>query len=75
MEWSSQSPDLNPIEHSWRDLKLAVHRRKPTNLAQLEHFYKEEWGKMSYAKCAKLVDGYTKRLEAVIAAKGAATKY
>ncbi len=32
LEWPSQSPDLNPIEHLWRDLKMAVHQRLPSNL-------------------------------------------
>ncbi len=36
LEWPSQSPDLNPIEHLWRDLKMAVHQRLPSNLTELE---------------------------------------
>ena len=24
LEWPSQSQDLNPIDHFWRDLKIAV---------------------------------------------------
>uniref|UniRef100_A0A8C4T4L8 Tc1-like transposase DDE domain-containing protein n=1 Tax=Erpetoichthys calabaricus TaxID=27687 RepID=A0A8C4T4L8_ERPCA len=42
LEWPSQSPDLNPIEHLWRDLKMAVHRRFPSNLMELERCCKEE---------------------------------
>uniref|UniRef100_A0A8C4T329 Tc1-like transposase DDE domain-containing protein n=1 Tax=Erpetoichthys calabaricus TaxID=27687 RepID=A0A8C4T329_ERPCA len=42
LEWPSQSPDLNPIEHLWRDLKMAVHRLFPSNLMELERCCKEE---------------------------------
>ncbi len=35
LEWPSQSPDLNPIEHLWRDLKMAVHQRLPSKLTEL----------------------------------------
>ncbi|KAG2463316.1 TCB1 transposase, partial [Polypterus senegalus] len=75
LEWPSQSPDLNPMEHLWRDLKMAVHRRFPANLMGLERCCKEEWTKLAKDRCAKLVALYSKRLEAVIAAKGALTKY
>uniref|UniRef100_A0A8C4STQ9 Tc1-like transposase DDE domain-containing protein n=1 Tax=Erpetoichthys calabaricus TaxID=27687 RepID=A0A8C4STQ9_ERPCA len=75
LEWPSQSPDLNPIEHLWRDLKMAVHRRFPSNLMELERCCKEEWAKLAKDRCAKLVASYSKRLEAGIAAKGALTKY
>ncbi|KAL0196630.1 hypothetical protein M9458_005170, partial [Cirrhinus mrigala] len=43
LEWPSQSPDLNPIEHLWRDLKMAVHQCLPSNLTELERICKEEW--------------------------------
>ncbi len=33
LEWPSESPDLNPIEMLWHDLKKVVHARKPSNVA------------------------------------------
>ncbi|KAG2455346.1 TCB1 transposase, partial [Polypterus senegalus] len=69
LEWPSQRPGLNPIEHLWRDLKMAVHRRFPSNLIELERCCKEEWVKLAKDRCAKLVASYSKRLEAIIAAK------
>uniref|UniRef100_A0A4W5NMP0 ATP-dependent RNA helicase n=1 Tax=Hucho hucho TaxID=62062 RepID=A0A4W5NMP0_9TELE len=41
LEWPSQSPDLNQIKHLWRDLKIAVQRRSPSNLTELERICRE----------------------------------
>ena len=75
LEWPSQSPDLNPIEHLWRDLKMAVHQRLPSNLTELERICKEEWQRIPKSRCEKLVASFPKRLMAVLDQKGASTKY
>ncbi|CAJ0960856.1 unnamed protein product [Ranitomeya imitator] len=36
LEWPSRTPDLNPIEKLWRELKLNVSQQKPQNLKYLE---------------------------------------
>ncbi len=43
LEWPSQSPDLNPKENLWRELKVRVAKRQPQNLNDLERICKEEW--------------------------------
>jgi DeoR/GlpR family transcriptional regulator of sugar metabolism len=63
------------IEHLWRDLKTAVQRHSPANLTEHERICSEEWEKLSKYRCAKLVASYLRTHEAVIAAKGASTKY
>ncbi|KAL0156514.1 hypothetical protein M9458_047760 [Cirrhinus mrigala] len=75
LEWPSQSLDLNPIEHLWRDLKMAVHQRLPSNLTELERICKEEWQRIPKSRCEKLVASFPKRLMAVLDQKGASTKY
>lgn len=75
MEWPSQSPDLNPIENLWRELKLRVSKCHPQNLQDLEMICREEWMKMTPDVCANLVSNYKKHLTAVLTNKGFATKY
>ncbi len=54
LEWPSQSPDLNPIENLWRELKVRVAKRQPRNLNDLERICKEEWDKIPPEMCANL---------------------
>ncbi|KAI4876240.1 hypothetical protein NFI96_001157 [Prochilodus magdalenae] len=56
LEWPSQSPDLNPIEDLWREIKLHVSQRQHRNLADLEKICVEEWAKIPAAVCAHLAD-------------------
>ncbi|KAK3572505.1 hypothetical protein QTP86_034294, partial [Hemibagrus guttatus] len=69
LECPSQSPDLNPIEMLWHDLKKVVHARKPSNVAELQQFCKDEWAKIPPQRCNRLIASYGKRLIAVVAAK------
>ena len=55
LEWPRQSPDLNPIENLWKDLKISVHRRSSSNLTEFKQIYKEEWEKIPKSRCAKLI--------------------
>ena len=74
-KWPAMIPYLNPTEHLWNELKLAVGRRHPSNLRELEQFAQEEWAELPVEKCRNLIQSYRKHLTAVIASKGCATKY
>ncbi|XP_054650229.1 28S ribosomal protein S23, mitochondrial isoform X2 [Dunckerocampus dactyliophorus] len=55
MTLSTQSPYLSPIEHLWRDLKMAVHQRSPSNLTELERICKEEWQRIPKSRIRDLM--------------------
>jgi transposase len=77
LDWPSQSPDLNPIEQVWRQLKLAIYARgdKAQNLDDVLRIVQEEWDKLPVEDLRHLVASMPARIDAVIKAKGGHTKY
>ena len=77
LSWPAQSPDLNPIENLWQDIKRTVYNRpkKPTNLTKLDKIVKAAWRATPSDRIQVLVDSMPRRIEACIAAKGGPTKY
>ena len=73
LQWPSQSPDLNPIENVWAELKKRA-SKEAYNLTPLHQLCQEEWAKIHPTYCGKLVEGYPKRLIQVKQFKGNATK-
>lgn len=75
MEWPAQSPDLNPIENLWSDIKYAVSEAKPRNADELWNVVKSSWAEIPVSRCQKLVDSMPSRCRAVIDNSGYTTKY
>lgn len=74
--WPGSSPDLNPIENCWRLLKDKVSSLNPTSLEDLRHKVVTVWTtEISEDYCSKLLRTMPRRIEAVLAARGHATKY
>lgn len=75
LKWPSQSPDLNPIEHLWKELKIKIGAVKCSNKTILWEKVQEEWKNISQERIETLIQSMPKRCAAVIASKGMATKY
>lgn len=75
LEWPSQSPDLNPIEHAFYLLKKRMASEFPRNRQELKQTALKAWESISLDYTARLVHSMPRRLEAVIANKGYSTKY
>ena len=73
LNWPAQSPDLNPIEHLWDELERQLQARpnRPTSVPDLTNALVAEWKQVPAAMFQHLVGSLPRRVEAVIAAKGA----
>ena len=77
LPWPAQSPDLNPIEHLWQELKrrLASYETYAASMHELWERVQLEWEKFTEDDCMRLIESMPSRIRAVLKAKGGHTKY
>ncbi len=75
LDWPANSPDLNPTENLWSIVKRKMRDTRPNNADELKATVKETWASIPPQQCHKLITSMPRRIEAVIKAKGAPTKY
>ncbi len=75
LDWPANSPDLNLIENLWGIVKRKMRDTRPNNADDLKATVKETWASIPPQQCHKLITSMPRRIEAVIKAKGAPTKY
>lgn len=75
LEWPGNSPDLNPIENAWNNMKNKVQEAQPSSLPELKAKLIETWMTMATEYFCKLAESMPTRMKQVIEGKGNMTKY
>ena len=71
-----ESPDLNPIENLWHEMKEFLRREvKPHNKAELVAGIEKFWGSVTKEKCRRYIRHLRKVIPRVIEEDGGASGY
>lgn len=76
LEWPGNSPDLNPIEELWANMKLKLQEKNTSTPQQLVEALRDIWvHNIDLDYCRSLSDSMPKRIAAILKAHGGHTKY
>ena len=73
--WPGNSPDLNIIENLWSQMKHLQRTEQATSKQGLKKIARRVWNAITPEYLEKLYESLPRRMAAVIASKGAHTKY
>ena len=73
--WPGNSPDLNPIESLWSQMKQLQSKERATSAAGLKKIASKVWGKITPSYLKSLYESMPRRMKAVVDAQGGHTKY
>ena len=77
LDWTAQSPYLNPIEHLWRYLKQKLNEgEEPSKgMQELWERVEQQWEAIPQDICIRLIESMPRPIAAVLKAKEKYTKY
>jgi hypothetical protein len=74
--WPPNSPDLNPVDYSiWGYLQQLVYRQKIQDLDHLKHVIMSSWADINQQFIDGAIDQWSRRIAAVVCAKGGHIEY
>ena len=73
--WPGNSPDLNPIENLWSQMKHLQRHERATLIAGLKRIAQKVWDNITPAYLQSLYESMPRRMQAVVDAQGGHTKY
>ena len=73
--WPRNSPDLNPIENLWSQMKNLQRHKRATSIAGLKRIAKKVWDNITPEYLQSLYESMPRRMQAVVNAQGGHTKY
>ena len=75
LKWPAYSPDLNPIENVWGNIKHYLESRAFSNISSLKKEIEDKWNQIDHEFCRWLIDSVKRRTNIWISLEGALTGY